>query len=49
MTSLLRGGVGKGGEVEGGGTVRGFFGEIHGFQGGRRKDQSSLTECKGGL
>ena len=32
-----------------GGRLEVFLGEIHGFQEGRRKDQSSLTECKGGL
>ena len=37
MTSLLRGGVGKGGEVKGGGTVGGFFGGNSWFSGGTEK------------
>ena len=36
MTSLLRGGVGKCGEVAGG-TVRGFFGGNSWFSGGTEK------------
>ena len=40
-------GVGRGGLKEFGGMVRGVWG-IHGSQGKRREDQSSLTEKKEG-